>query len=459
MDSLGILTLIPPIAIITIAVTTKKTSSSLLIGVLLCCVLQSGTGFLDTFIDLIYRVGTSSDTIWIIVFTAIFGIFIQLISISKGERAFLYAMGRLAKTPRRTMLLSWIAGLVVFFDDFTSVAIRGMMTKLYDRQKLPRAMLSYITDATGSPLCILIPFGTWAVFYQSLFSGYAEVTSLGPVMDTYTKAIPLMFYGWAALIISLLAACQLIKPMGAMKKAFIRAETTGQLYGPESAAYNTGDGGDIPDEMGKKEFVQGAVCFLVPILVLIITALVTLDALKAVIIAVGVMIPLYLALRVVSWGDMMDASMKSIVSMTSMSVIVFMAYMLKEAITDIGLPAYVISLVAPVMSPALLPLITFMACVVLTFTTGSNWGGTVGVTAIVIPLAAVMGASIPLTLAAIVSGAAFGAHVCFYTDVTVFTSTMTRIDNQEHAVTQLPYGLLGMLISAAAYAVAGYMAI
>lgn len=459
MDSLGIFTLTPPIAIITIAVTTKKTSSSLLIGVLLCCVLQSGTGFLDTFIDLIYRVGTSSDTIWIIVFTAIFGIFIQLISISKGERAFLYAMGRLAKTPRRTMLLSWIAGLVVFFDDFTSVAIRGMMTKLYDRQKLPRAMLSYITDATGSPLCILIPFGTWAVFYQSLFSSYAEVTSLGPVMDTYTKAIPLMFYGWAALIISLLAACQLIKPMGAMKKAFIRAETTGQLYGPESAAYNTGDGGDIPDEMGKKKFVQGAVCFLVPILVLIITALVTLDALKAVIIAVGVMIPLYLALRVVSWGDMMDASMKGIVSMTSMSVIVFMAYMLKEAITDIGLPTYVISLVAPVMSPALLPLITFMACVVLTFTTGSNWGGTVGVTAIVIPLAAVMGASIPLTLAAIVSGAAFGAHVCFYTDVTVFTSTMTRIDNQEHAVTQLPYGLLGMLISAAAYAVAGYIAI
>ena len=64
-----------------------------------------------------------------------------------------------------------------------------------------------------------------------------------------------------------------------------------------------------------------------------------------------------------------------------------------------------------------------------------------------------------LTLAAIVSGAAFGAHVCFYTDVTVFTSTMTRIDNQEHAVTQLPYGLLGMLISAAAYAVAGYIAI
>lgn len=367
-------------------------------------------------------------------------------------------MGRLAKTPRKTMVLSWVAGLVVFFDDFTSVAIRGMMTKLYDRQKLPRAMLSYITDATGSPLCILIPFGTWAVFYQSLFSGYTEVSSLGPVMDTYTRAIPLMFYGWVSLAISLLAACQIIKPMGAMKKAFIRAETTGELYSAESAVYNVDSAEDVPEEMSRSELVKSSVCFVVPILVLISTALVTLDALKAVIIAVGTMIPLYLALRVVSWKKMMDASMKGIESMTSMCVIVFMAYMLKEAITDIGLPAYVISLVAPVMSPALLPLVTFLACVVLTFTTGSNWGGTVGVTAIVIPLAPIMGASIPMTMAAIVSGAAFGAHVCFYTDVTVFTSTMTRIDNQEHAVTQLPYGLLGMAISAAAYAVAGYLA-
>ena len=85
--------------------------------------------------------------------------------------------------------------------------------------------------------------------------------------------------------------------------------------------------------------------------------------------------------------------------------------------------------------------------IVLTFTTGSNWGGTVGVTAIVIPLASTMGANMPLVLAAIVSGAAFGAHVCFYTDVTVFTSTITKIDNQEHAITQFPYGVIGMIIS------------
>ena len=153
----------------------------------------------------------------------------------------------------------------------------------------------------------------------------------------------------------------------------------------------------------------------------------------------------------------MDACMKGIEDMTSMCVIVFMAYMLKEAVTDIGLPEYVISLVEPIISISILPLVTFLTCVVLTFTTGSNWGGTVGVTAIVIPLASAIGANMSLVLAAIVSGAAFGAHVCFYTDVTVFTSTITKIDIQEHAITQLPYGILGMIISAVAYTIAGFV--
>lgn len=451
---LGILTLIPPVVIIIVAMKTKKTASSLLIGVILCYVLKYGIHFIDPLIDLIYRVGTSEDTIWIIVFTALFGCFIQLISVSGGEKSFLWVMEKLAKTPKRTTLLSWLVGVIVFFDDFTNVAIQGMTTKLYDRNKIPRAMLSYIADAMASPMCILIPFGTWAVFYQSLFSGYSEVTELGPIMDTYIKAIPFMFYGWAALIIALLVACEIIKPIGAMKKAYKRAAETGELYTEESRRFNLEDE-KTDGTLSKKQLIIGAICFVVPIVVLITVSLTTMDVLKAVIIALGVMIPLYFFMRVVNWREMMDACMKGVESMTSMSVIVFVAYMLKEAITDIGLPEYVISVVSPFMSTQALPVITFLACVILTFTTGSNWGGTVGVTAIVIPLAHSMGANMPLVLGAIVSGAAFGAHVCFYTDVTVFTSNITKIDNQEHAITQFPYGILGMIISAVAFIIAG----
>lgn len=109
------------------------------------------------------------------------------------------------------------------------------------------------------------------------------------------------------------------------------------------------------------------------------------------------------------------------------------------------------------MSPALLPFITFIACTILTFASGSNWGATLAVAAIVIPLCAALEGNMILVLAAIVSGTAFGAHVCFYCDVTVFTSGMTKIDNIEHAVTQLPYGLIGMAVSCAGYLLAGFL--
>ena len=101
--------------------------------------------------------------------------------------------------------------------------------------------------------------------------------------------------------------------------------------------------------------------------------------------------------------------------------------------------------------------ITFIACTILTFASGSNWGATLAVAAIVIPLCAALQGNMILVLAAIVSGAAFGAHVCFYCDVTVFTSGMTKIDNIEHAVTQLPYGLLGMAVSCVGYLLAGFL--
>ena len=49
MMELGILTLLPPVLIIITALITKKTTSSLLIGVLLCYSLKYGTDLLDPF--------------------------------------------------------------------------------------------------------------------------------------------------------------------------------------------------------------------------------------------------------------------------------------------------------------------------------------------------------------------------------------------------------------------------
>ena len=315
-------------------------------------------------------------------------------------------------------------------------AKRGAMTKLYDKNKIPRAMLSYITDAQASPLNALIPIGTWGIFYQSVFVGYAEVTALGDSMSVYNSTVPFIFYGWVSVAIALLVALGVLKPMGAMKKAYERAQATGRLYSEESDALNTDDGEEAPlDSVKTKKLLAG---FIIPLAVFIVIVLVNGDVVLGSLVTIAVAFVLFLALRLARWNELMKACMQGITDMVPMIVIVFAAYMVRDSLIAIGMPEYVISIAQPFMSPALLPVITFVICALLAFMSGTNWGSTLPVAAVVIPLCASVGGNMPMVLSAVISGAAFGAHACFYCDVTIFTSGMTKIDNMEHATTQIP---------------------
>ena len=67
------------------------------------------------------------------------------------------------------------------------------------------------------------------------------------------------------------------------------------------------------------------------------------------------------------------------------------------------------------MSPELLPLITFIACTILTFASGSNWGATLAVAAIVIPLCAALQGNMILVLGGIGFRAPHLARMCAFT--------------------------------------------
>ena len=41
-------------------------------------------------------------------------------------------------------------------------------------------------------------------------------------------------------------------------------------------------------------------------------------------------------------------------------------------------------------------------------------------------------------MGAIVSGATLGSHACFYSDATVLTSSCCKMENMDHALSQLP---------------------
>ena len=121
--------------------------------------------------------------------------------------------------------------------------------------------------------------------------------------------------------------------------------------------------------------------------------------------------------------------------------------MFKEVNDRLGLPNFVIDHVAPLMTPLLFPVVTFLTMALVSFATGSSWGVFAIAVPIILPLAETVGVSIPLAIGALLSASAFGSHACFYSDATVLAAEGSGCDVINHALTQFPYAILAALAS------------
>jgi len=72
---------------------------------------------------------------------------------------------------------------------------------------------------------------------------------------------------------------------------------------------------------------------------------------------------------------------------------------------------------------------------------GSSWGTFAIMIPIAIPIATTLDLSVPLLLAAAISGGIFGDHASPISDTTVVASMASATDHIDHVRTQLPYAL------------------
>jgi len=150
---------------------------------------------------------------------------------------------------------------------------------------------------------------------------------------------------------------------------------------------------------------------------------------------------------VMSWGDMFDAVLEGLKMMLPALTIVVMAFTFKAVNDQLGLPTFVIDRVAPLMTPLLFPVMTFLTMAIVSFATGSSWGVFAIAIPIILPLAESVGVSLPLAIGALLSASAFGSHACFYSDATVLAAEGSGCDVIDHALTQFPYALVAALLS------------
>ncbi len=448
----GILSLLPALVVIVFAIWTRRTWEMLLLGAGICFIIYYKTGFLSKFLyDDIMGVVSNEDTMWIVVISLLFGSLIRLLRESGSTSSFADIAQKFAKTGKQSLLMTWVMGIIIFIDDYLSIMTSAnAMMETCDRKKVPREMLAYVLDSTSAPVCCIIPISAWVVYFTGVFDAQPETDYIGEGSAVYYACMPYLFYAFICALLVPLVILGIVPKLGAMKKAWERTEATGIPYSEESASKNEID--VIAKEGGQDAKKISPLYFIVPMAVVIAATLIMdQDIYYGVFLGVICCLVMYIPTKVMSFRDCCEAIINGMCDMLWMAMIIICGACFREGVLLIDMPNYVISVTENWMSPALLPLITFIVVSLLAFVTSSVWSIPAVCTPIIMPLAAAVGTPIPLTMGAILSGAVFGAHACFYADVTVLSSAAARIDNMEHCMTQLPYALIGGAVAALGY--------
>ena len=434
MDNYGLISLLPVISVVILAFVTKRTLEPLLIGAVFGFVLLHGTGFFMPFLDAVYTVMMDGTTVWIILVCGLFGSLVALLEKSGGALGFSDIATKYSKKRGVSLIVTWILGIVIFIDDYlNALAVGTAMRKVTDSYKVPRELLAYVVNSTGAAVCVLIPFSTWSAF----MAGQLEANNVminGSGTAAYIATIPYMFYAWAAVLVVPLFALKILPRFGPMKAAEKRAEETGQVF-PDSML-------DQEDEFSAAETMTdkkpNALNFIVPMIVLALVTIITEDMLQGVIIGILSCAVLYFPQRLMNFAEFSDSVIDGFKDMILVLGIIVAAFFLQQANDALGLTPYVIDSVKPLLSPALLPVASFIIISFLAFATGSFWGIAAIAFPIIIPLAQSMDVNIFLSSAAIISAAVFGSHTCFYGDAVTLSCASSQVKNMDYAKTSIP---------------------
>ena len=450
--NLGLCACIITLGIIVGAVLTRRCIEFMVLGSLAAALLLYGpSGFLAGW-------GTSlqdmlSESVWVMLVCLLFGGLIGLLTDSRGSFGFSHYISKFCNTQRRTLLTTFVMGILIFVDDYLNVlSIGACMKKISDRQKLPRETLAYLLDSTGAPVCVLLPFSTWAAFYASLFYQQDSVRALGvrSAMQAYTMAIPYLFYPIITLIIVFLFCMGWMPKLGLMKKAYERVEKTGQVYSERSRKYN--------HEAFEEDETEGNIWnFIIPMGVLVAYAVITNDILSAVILALIVCFVLYVPRKILTLDQFFTSFIRGLADMLPTLTLLLVTFVLKDLSGKMGMTDYIIKIAEPYLFAEVFPAATFILGALLAFTTGSDWGMSSIITPIVFPLGAALGANPVLIMAAVISGGTFGSHACFYADATLLASQSSGIENMDHALSQLPYVIISAALSILCFTVCGFL--
>ncbi|HCW05814.1 MAG TPA: sodium:proton antiporter [Cytophagales bacterium] len=451
MTDFGLLTLVPVMLVIVMAIITRSSLEPLVVGILAGCVIAYRGDFLNQFIQHLQTALTTRDSGWVIIVCMLYGSLIMMMIRAGGTNAFSTLLLKYVKSRRMALLATLALGLIIFIDDyFHSLSVGAAMKKVTDKFKISRELLAYVIHATSAPLCILLPVSTWSIFISRILENNKLVAE-GQGMSGYIHVIPYLALGYVGLTLVFLVSLGWVPIIGKMKQAELRA-STGQTIPPDPTHITTDDQ-DVP--VAKKNKI---LYFIAPIVVLVATTIYfDFDALKGALLANIFTFGLLFFDCALKIPELSESLIKGFSTVLLPLVLLILAFVLKQVNDDLHLVQYVIHHVQPLMSRELFPAIAFMTLATIAFLTSTSWDLYIIAIPIIVPLAQSLEVNVWLGVSTVVCGGAFGSNTGFFSDSTILSASSTNCPTMTHAITQLPYAVISMIMTGVVYLAIGFL--
>ena len=496
IEHYGFWSVVPPLIAVLLAMLTRRIILSLFSGVFAACLILSSGNPLKAVVRCVSEDLLNSlfkvEHLQVFAFTLLVGGMVGVIHSSGGMRSLVLLLEPFASDRRRGQLFTWIAGLVIFFDDYANTLLLGTTFQpVTDRLKISREKLAYIVDSTAAPVAGLALISTWVAGEVNFIgTGLQQIEvhdSGGLAFFIFVKTVLYRFYPLLALILVGIVAYS-GKDFGPMWKAEEQALTEhGQSDQRDEKNISSPMVLPVQPPGGNDRVVLALASIGVLVAVLVLVLLITglLEANKHSswweVIGAGdaygslvwASLAGCLTAAFLSWFGKIGTATEIFIwawrgfkMMSSALVVLWLAWTLADLTSPggsgerLGTSVYLASLLGDSVAPVWLPTLVFLLASVVAYCTGTSWGTMSILVPLVIPLTwKILGGSgeeilhtpiFSASVGGVLAGSIFGDHCSPLSDTTILSSRASGCEHMAHVWTQAPYALLAAVISVVA---------
>jgi Na+/H+ antiporter NhaC len=488
------LSIIPPLIAILFALGFREVYSALFAGI------WSGTfiiyfyqgigifsaifkGFLAIIDTYIIQSLNNSGHLSIIIFSMIIAATVSLITKNGGMRGVVNRLSKYATGPRSGALITWMLGVLIFFDDYANTLVVGnAMRPLTDKLRISREKLSYIIDSTAAPVASVAFVTTWIGAELSYIQdGINDLNLDESAYGVFFNSLAYSFYPFFTLVFILILIWK-GTDFGPMLKAEAKARVKIPVDEERIEALNEDQLEEITIANKVKPRSFNAV---IPVLVIVLGTLTALlytgweqsvwdnpalgffeklsdtigrsDSYLALLWAslgsLFVALVLTLSQRLLNLKESIDSLVGGFKTMLPAVMILTLAWSVALITQHLRTADFISQLLLDAsVSPHLIPALTFVMAALVSFSTGSSWGTMAILYPLILPagwlVAENSGLDYDASLAifhniaaAVLTGSVLGDHCSPISDTTILSSLASSCPHIEHVRTQLPYAL------------------